>query len=87
MPILPLAPATPIPIVTPIAVTITTSALEPVTVEIAVATVAPETVCKARAWSATVPTPVTCVMAVNEFRTLFVPVRDSATASLGVRVS
>jgi hypothetical protein len=38
---------TPIPIMAPIAIAVTTSALEPVTIEIAVATVAPENVCKA----------------------------------------
>ena len=82
-----LAAATPSPIVIPIAV-VTTSAFPPVGV--AITATAPENVCHAKtgpARSASVPTPVTRVMAVNEFRTLFVPMRASATTSLRVRVS
>ena len=82
-----LAAATPIPIMLPIAV-VTTSALPPVGV--AVAAIAPENICKTKARPArpaSVPAPITRVVAVNEFRTLLVPMRASATTSLRVRVS
>ena len=68
---------------TKVAVVTANSPLIPV--EVAVAAVAPENVGRTDASirSPTVPTSITCIMAVNEFRTLFVPVRDSAATSLG----
>ena len=73
--------AAPVPIAIPIVVMTAISALPPVA--IAFAAMTSENVCKpgASVGPATVPTPVTRVMTVNEFRTL-VPVPVSPATSL-----
>src|SRR5689334_4883723 len=80
-----------LPVTSPVAmvvvVTVTTPSAAFPAIGIAVASVTSE-VRKSRApvGSATVPTPITCIMTVNEFRTLLVPVSVSTSASLGIRI-
>ena len=77
------------PIVVGITVPATMPALPSDPFGVAIAAMTPEDVgatIRGSVWSTAVPTAITGVMTVNEFRTLLVPVRVSTATSLGVCV-